>query len=351
MKKKVFFILSSLTAGGAERVFWLLSQNLNKELYDVSIVILNSSQSFFSLDLKDLRVIDLKTIRASKSFFKLYRLLKNEKPYAVFTTGGQINMLVGFISLFVKIPHLIARPTNVFGKTINPNRKERILGSFGKIFYRRFDKVICQSDEIKTSICAAYNLDPEKLIVIPNPVMPTDITKTKMPEPTTVKLISVARLVPQKGHDRLLDVLAELPGNHVLTIAGDGPLREYLMQKAERLGLSHRVSFVGIVKNITSLLAKHDLFVLPSFKEGFPNAVIESLSVGTPVVAFKVGGVSAIITDDFNGYIVEEDDVKGFTRSIIKASNRMWDSEAIKDDITNRFAIGTIVSNYESLLV
>lgn len=350
MKKKVFFILSSLTAGGAERVFWLLSQNLNKELYEVTIVILDSSRTFFSLDLEDLRIIDLKTKRASRSFFKLYGLLKKEQPYAVFTTGGQINILVGVISLFVKIPHLIARPTNVFGKSFNSPGKDKLLSSFGKLFYRRFDKVICQSDEIKNSICEAFQLPPEKLIVIPNPVVPTTITKRTMSQPSTFKLISVARLVPQKGHERLLEAMAGLPDQYLLTVAGDGPLKSFLIAKAEELGISHRVSFVGIVKDITDLISKHDLFVLPSFKEGFPNAVIESLSVGTPVVAFKVGGVSAIITDGFNGYIVEEDDLKGFTRSIVKASNRPWDTNAIKEDITSRFAISTIVSNYERLL-
>ena len=99
--KKVFLIISSLNAGGAERVFWILAQNFNSSLYDVTLVILNTSNAFFSLDLKNVNVVDLKTIKASKSVLKLYNLIHKEKPDVVCSTGGQVDMLVGFISLFL----------------------------------------------------------------------------------------------------------------------------------------------------------------------------------------------------------------------------------------------------------
>jgi UDP-N-acetylglucosamine:LPS N-acetylglucosamine transferase len=99
MKKKVFFILSSFKAGGAEKVFWLLAQNIEKTSHDVTIVLLNAKDPFFSLDLPGVRIIDLQTVRASRSFFKLLDLLKKEKPDTIFTTGGQINVLLGLMSL------------------------------------------------------------------------------------------------------------------------------------------------------------------------------------------------------------------------------------------------------------
>ena len=66
-------MLGNLRAGGSERVYWTLSQFLNKSKYDVSLIVLDSGNAFFSLDLKGVRVIQLNTIKASKSFFKLYR--------------------------------------------------------------------------------------------------------------------------------------------------------------------------------------------------------------------------------------------------------------------------------------
>ena len=92
MKKKIFFIVSSLKAGGAERVFWLISQYFNQTEYDVSLVVFDSREPFFSPSVAGLRVVDIKTIRASRSFLKLLNLIKKERPFAIFSTGGEVRV-------------------------------------------------------------------------------------------------------------------------------------------------------------------------------------------------------------------------------------------------------------------
>ena len=293
MKKKVFFILSSLRAGGAERVFWLLSQNFNKSVYDVKLILLNSSDSFFSTSLDGVSVIDLKTVKASRSFFKLYKLFVQEKPDVVFTTGGQINILVAFISLFVKIPKLIARPTNQENSTFK-SFKARIFGSVARTLNSRFDQVICQSQEIKAFLIEKQGIPLEKLVVLPNPVLINKIERVR-DDSSFKRLIVVARLTAQKGIARLLSVMSELSSEYSLTIVGDGLLRDELERDIVDRKLTDRVHMLGVIKNVTQVVSEHDLFVLPSYIEGFPNVVIESLSVGTPVVSFKVGGISEIV--------------------------------------------------------
>ncbi|HEY0897511.1 MAG TPA: glycosyltransferase [Sphingobacteriaceae bacterium] len=349
MRKKVYFVLSSLNAGGAERVFWLLSQNFDKTLYDVNLVLLNSRAGFFSSELKDVRVIDLKTGKASRSFFKLYRLFKKEKPYAVYTTGGHISALVGLISFFIPIPHLIARPSNVAEVIRFKGPKSRFLSFFNRLFYNRFDTVVCQSEEIRSSVRTKYR-ESTRIVIIPNPVIPTDLIKKDAPAPEMRKLINVARLTRQKGHERLIRMMAELPAGYRLDIAGDGPLKEEITGQVRTLNLGDRVKILGLVNGIPELLAGYDLMVLPSYVEGFPNVVIESLSVGIPVVAFEVGGISALIRDGFNGYIVEQGDLAAFKDRVIRACSRSWDHQAIKDDVATRFSIESIVSDYQELI-
>jgi glycosyltransferase involved in cell wall biosynthesis len=349
MKKKVFLILSSLRAGGAERVFWLLAQDFDKTLYDVTLIVLNSNNAFFSLNLENVRVIDLKTIKASRSVFKLFNLIRKEKPYAVFSTGGQIDILLGFISLFQHIPVLIARPTNV-DKANFADNKSRFLDKIGRGFYKRFDVVICQSDEIKKSVAAKNIVEADKLVVIPNPVIQSPLIRQVAEGNTNKKLIVVSRLTEQKGISRLIDMMKDLPDSYSLTIAGDGPLKGLLADQIKRMNLNHRVELAGTIPNVRELVSQKDLFVLPSYIEGFPNVVIESLSVGVPVVSFEVGGMSQIIINDFNGYMIEQNNLEDYKDKVIKACNKSWEPAAIKQDINNRFGIRKITQRYESLI-
>jgi UDP-N-acetylglucosamine:LPS N-acetylglucosamine transferase len=112
MGKKIFLVVGSLGAGGSERVYWLLAQYFNNVGYNVSVVLLNSNEQCFSTDIDGIKFIDLKTVKASRSFFKLYNLLKVEKPYAVFSTVDNINILVGIVTWVLKIPNAIARVSN-----------------------------------------------------------------------------------------------------------------------------------------------------------------------------------------------------------------------------------------------
>lgn len=349
MKKKVFFILSSFKAGGAERVFWLLSQNIDKSVYDVNIVLLNADDSFFSTDIPGVNVIDLKTIKASRSFFKLLRLFKNERPNTVFSTGGQINILVGMISFFLTIPNLIARPTNQDNSDFI-SLKGRLYGILSNSVYNRFNKVICQSEEIKSYVKDKLGVDEQRLIIIPNPVLLPNIVRKAVVETDIKRLIVVARLTPQKGISRLLDILKDLPETFHLSIVGDGPLKDKIADQIVSLKLTDRVKMLGIINNVLEVVSQHDLFVLPSFIEGFPNVVIESLSVGTPVVSYRVGGISEILTEDFNGYIIEQGDLGSYRNKVILACEKEWNPTAIQQDIQNRFSLASITKRYEDLV-
>lgn len=350
MKKKVFFVISSLRAGGAERVFWLISQYFNKTNYDVSLVVLDSRNAAFPTDIDHVNFVDLKKVKASRSFFKLCELIKKEQPYAIFTTGGQIITLVALISLICKVPVLIARATGVLDMQVRfGGLKRKFWNKFVAASYKRFDIGLCQSIEIRDSLCRNYKISHEKLRIIPNPVIITDKIKREH-NCYGKRIIIVARLTAEKGHDRLLDVFAKLPSDYKLTIAGDGRLRDKLMDSIITLGLKDRVTFLGQVSDVLGALIEHDLMVLSSYTEGFPNVVIESLSVGVPVVTFKVGGISEVIMDGFNGYVIEQGDAESFKNHIVTSCNRNWDHEAIKRDICNRFGINKVVKEYEDLI-
>lgn len=347
-KKKVFFIVSSLSAGGAERVFWLISQGFDKSKYEVSIILFNSNNAFFSMDLEGVHVVDLKTIKASLSFPKLYKLIRKERPHAIFGTGNHINFLISFVSFFVKIPYIIARPSSISAEIHQfSNLKGKVFDKFTRLFFRNFNTIICQSDEIRNSLSRVYKINSSQMVVIPNPVVVSPVIKNGK---GNNRLIIVGRLTEVKGHRRLLDIFSMLPECYSLSMAGDGELKEYLIEKAENLNIASRVQVLGQVSNVIDVISTHDVLLLTSHTEGFPNVVLESLSVGVPVVTFRVGGVSNFLIDDFNGYIVEQDDLIGFRNAIEKASKKEWKHNEIKMDIQARFSLEKVVSMYEDLI-
>lgn len=348
--KKVFFIISHLRAGGSEKVFWILSQYFDKSAYDVYLVVLDTRETFYSKDLVGVKIIDLNSPRASKSVFKLRKLINDEKPFAVFTTGGHINTLLALLSFFVKIPKLIGRESNVMDiMTKLGGIKEKFWDKFLWLTYKRIDIAVCQSVEIQKSLANHYNIDENKLIVIPNPVLPVYTIKTPV-RTENKRILMVARLAVEKGIVRFLNILSRLPKEYTLTIAGEGYLKIQILKKIEQLKLTERVELLGVVREIPKLITAHDLLVLPSFTEGFPNVVLESLAVGVPVVAFEVGGISTMLRPDFNGYIIAQDDLQDFEKCVVKAFQKKWDHSAIKADVEARFGVQKVVKQYEALI-
>lgn len=122
-------------------------------------------------------------------------------------------------------------------------------------------------------------------------------------------LLFVGRLVAEKGLPVLFDVLAQLRASRPqirLTIVGSGPDGEFLRGLAESSALSPAIDFIGYQPptEVAALMREADVFVLPSLAEGVPVVLMEAMASGLPVVATNVGGVSELVEDSANGYVV-----------------------------------------------
>jgi glycosyltransferase involved in cell wall biosynthesis len=134
-------------------------------------------------------------------------------------------------------------------------------------------------------------------------------------------LLTLASLVPRKGLDILLEALASLgeeaSGARCL-IAGEGPEREALEARADRLGLGERVRFLGRRSDPARLLAACDIFVLPSRREGLGVAALEAMAAGRPVVASRIGGLADAVGEGCAGILVEPGDVADLARALAR---------------------------------
>jgi glycosyltransferase involved in cell wall biosynthesis len=158
-----------------------------------------------------------------------------------------------------------------------------------------------------------------KLRVIPNGL---DLRRYAPPPAREAirRVVMVANLRAEKGHDTLLAAIPAIAARHpdaTFTFAGAGPRRDALETLARALSVDRRVRFAGECRDVPALLAESDLFVLPSRSEAFPNAVIEAMAAGLPVVASDVGGIPEVVRDGVTGRLVTPDDPRALADAVI----------------------------------
>ena len=353
-KDIIYFILSSLEAGGAERVFSILIDNFDTERYDVYLIILDNSNQFFQFTNKNFTIIDLGIDRAYKSFWKLFREIRKRNPDVIYCTGTHVNVIVGLLRMVFlrqKKTRFIARQSNIPDLIRNySNLKSRLVNLFIRSLYNKFDFIVCQSVEMRNSLRDLYHVDNRRLAVISNPVRPFAPTKLEKTSNLKKNMICIGRINTVKGHERLIDTFSELDKNYHLSIFGNGVLKESLQYKIREAELDGRVKVHSAIENVQSEISKNDVLIISSFTEGFPNVALEALSVGVPIVSYEVGGIKEIIRNGFNGYVIAQNDAEGFKNAIIRASENKWNKEEIIKDVNERFSIERIVAEYCNLI-
>ena len=170
---------------------------------------------------------------------------------------------------------------------------------------------------------------PERVLVMRNGVdlqrfrpLPRQQCRFKLRVDGAPLLLSVGNLVTNKGHDLVIDALADIamrfPKAH-LAIVGDGAERERLRAHAASRSCTDRVTFVGRVEQPSMIdwYSAADVLVLASSREGWANVLLEALACGTPVVATRVGGSSEVLTDERVGRLVDSRDAESIADSVL----------------------------------
>jgi len=170
------------------------------------------------------------------------------------------------------------------------------------------------------------------------------------------RIVMVANLRVGKGHDVLIDAAVQVANRHPdveFHLAGDGPLRDALMARAGARAVQDRFHFKGYCDDVPTLLAASDLLVLPSRSEASPNALIEAMAAGLPVVATPVGGIPELITPHVNGELVPPDDPHALADCLLDLMERPVYARALgaaaRAHVEQRYSFDRMVSSFETL--
>lgn len=303
-QKKICFILPTFAAGGAERVLITLMNGLNRGRYRPVLICLCPEGPLRSLVAADTRILTpKKPTKVLHALTFLIRTWRSEKPDIVVSTLAHMNFGVLLTKMF------LPRGTKVFVReAITPSymdgmtRHPALIKLFYRLLYPLADMIISPAQIIIDQFRAGVKPRTDRFTLLYNPVDIVKITRA-LPTPTPpagpVRFVCAGRLHPQKGFDLLIDALARatLPFDWRVDIWGEGAEENSLRTQIAARNLSARVFINGFTDNPWAEMAKADAFLLPSRYEGLPNVALESLFVGTPVIAMhSAGGIQEIST-------------------------------------------------------
>ncbi|MDB5149851.1 MAG: hypothetical protein JWQ57_3871 [Mucilaginibacter sp.] len=247
-----------------------------------------------------------------------------------------VSVLSCLVALMRKVPVLLSPRGTLspysFGNK-NIGAKWIIHNLLGKYLLARSH---IHSTTERESVAISRLIHPRSINILPNFVkLPGQKAFAAKSSSTCVKLIFFSRIEEKKGLDILLNALTLVSVPYHLTIAGDGN-KSYINNLkiiAANNHIENRISWIGFRnENKFDLLQQHDLFVLPSYDENFGNAIIESLSVGTPVLISEQVGLADYVTKNNLGWICQTN-AASISNSINEiAKNRQVDLNRIRND-------------------
>lgn len=342
----VAFIIPSLRSGGAERVLSFIASHLNKEKFNTTLIVVGSEKDRAYDTTNNLKVIFFNKDKVRYAFYDIFDYIRVQKPDVVMSAIAHLNSMMAIIALLFPKTKFIGRETIVQGSSVSGKKKYL---NFFKLQKYALSKIVCQSDDMYDDLKNNYGFPSSKLIKINNPI--TQQFTPKNPDHTfhsTLRLITVGRLSKSKGHDRIIRCLSKLDIPFTYTIIGKGPLKEAIFNDIKKYQLDNHVCYIPFTKDVRKHLTESDIFLLGSYVEGLPNAVIESCAVGTPISAFDApGGINEIIIEDVNGYIASSEEE--YTLNIKKIASKKWDPLEINNTVTQKFAPEIILNKYEEL--
>ncbi|HEX3095317.1 MAG TPA: glycosyltransferase [Candidatus Angelobacter sp.] len=365
-RKKVLFLVPSFAAGvgGAERVITILLRHLDHSRFECHLALVGEGRAFLDDIPNEVTVHYLGVSRMRYCVPAIVKLSRQVRPDTILSTVIFLNAM-----LMLAKPFLSGRPRILLREASLPSaflaqgaRYPRILKWMYRRLYPRADQIICLCDAAIDDMVEHLGISRDKLVRIYNPV---DVEMMRRlaedaESPYTgpgPHVMAMGRLQREKAYDVLLQafstVLKSFPQAQ-LAILGEGPLETQLKKQAVELGIDHGVAFPGFQKNPWRYMKHADLFVLASRFEGLPNALLEVLALGVPVVATDCpGGVREIQRSACEIVLVPPEDDVALAAAIVAALSKPKSecpplrqaAESLRD-----FDLWNVVREYSQLL-
>lgn len=325
-KRKIVFVSGSLNRSGAQRVISLLANRFADLGWDVHLALLLSNNIGFQLNSR-ITVHDIARGYSAKHALNWIKDLKKIfieiKPSVIVSFVGRINILTMLAAKGLGFPVVLSERNDP-----NYDRRGKMERSLCKKLYAKADKVIFQTSY--QAGCYLKSCDKNSEIIV-NPISAPVYTGSH----PVKDIICVGKLMDQKNHPMMINAFAQIASEFPdtdLWIYGEGKLRAALEEMINSHGLTSRIHMPGNIDNIFDVMQKNEFFVMCSNYEGLSNALLEAMTSGMICISTKWNGVTDVICDGENGFLIPLDDQNALAellRKVIKADNEMIRKMAI----------------------
>ncbi len=352
-KPHITFFVPSMRGGGAERVFANLANEFSNRNFKVDLILAQREGPYLKYISRNVNIVDLQSSRILKSFFPLIIYLKRKKPDVLISTLTHVNIVsIGAKIISKSSAKLLIR------QAINykiPSNKVRLM--LEKTLFKRADHIIAISQGVKRSLLEELKIPEQKIKVIYNPIYSSSIiekSKTKIEHPFIYGqnkiILAAGRLTGQKDFPTLLRAFNRIKTDSIrLIILGEGKCRVELENLVRELELEDYVSLPGFVDNPYAYMAKADVFVLSSKKEGFANVLVEAMACGTTIVSTNCpSGPSEILDGGRYGKLVPVGNIEKLAEAISEALSNPSEKEVLINR-AKLFSIDKAIEEYQEL--
>ena len=327
---RVAFVLSSLGAGGAERVIAKLSERLVMDGVEVTVIAFDRPEDpiFHQFDPR-VAMVRLALPPVSGRGKALANAVRRLQRLRGALARGRFDVAISFLTKInaLCLAASIGLPTPVIVSERNNPRlqpKHWLWDMLLKLLYPRAQSIVLLTDGSRVCLPERQR---SRAVVIRNPAAapPFESRGAQL-----MRCVGVGRLTHQKGFDLLIQAFARIAGRFPeweLIIWGDGPDRQQLQEQIARLGLHSRITLAGTTPQPGSWVEEATMLVLSSRYEGGPNVVIEALASGIPVIASRCDfGPAELIEDGRDGLLVPPED----SAALAEAMARMMSDAGLR---------------------
>lgn len=336
-RHRIFAVIASSDAGGAEETFATLLRHLDRRRFEVFVACHGRGLFFeeyerhasriWALDLR--RVIDLRTVA------RLARLMRDTRCDLVHTYLWSADLIGGLAARLAGIRATVATVTSEYFLTLGaPSRlvalRRRLLSRTYRSTYRLASRVVTMSRFLASDLSdrPGLRVPARKIEVIYNPLDEARLAGALAAAPALVRatgspvVVTVANFHPVKGHEALVRAMPAVVARHPdarFVLVGDGPTRPAIELLVRSLGLAPHVVFTGQLLNGAAAMRGADLLVLPSLSEGLGVVLLEAFALGTPVVASRTGGIPEVLGENEAGLLVPPGDPGALAGAMLRA--------------------------------